>query len=53
MVYYQKHKYYLPNKKVPARFDQLLLNDSTHFKKIGGKIKAIQISEPSVQTASL
>ena len=43
--------YYLRNKKVPARFDQLLLNKSSWYKKIGDKIKALRISEPAVQTA--
>ena len=45
--------YYLRNKNVAAHFDQLLLNDLTFLNEIGDKIKALQISKPAVQTASL
>ena len=40
-------------KNLPAHFEQLLLNDSSKFKKIGDQIEALQISELVVQTASL
>ena len=45
--------YYLPKKNVAAHSDQLLLNDLPYLKKIGDRIKALQISKPAVQTASL
>ena len=50
-MYFKMAAYYLRNKKVPARFDQLLLNKSSCYIKIGDIIKALQISEPAVQTA--
>ena len=54
MIYIsERDKYYLPKKNVAAHFDPLLLNDLTNLKKIGDKIKALQISKPAVQTASL
>ena len=45
--------YYLKNRNVPAHFDQWHLKNSTDSKKIGDKIKALQISEWAVQTACL
>ena len=45
--------YYLPNKNLPAHFEQLLLNNSSNLIKIGDQIEALQISELVVQTASL
>ena len=49
----QSRFYYLPKKNVAAHFDQLLLNDLPYLEKIGDSIKALQISKPAVQTASL
>ena len=46
-------EYYLKNRNVPAHFDQWHLKNSTDSKKIGDKIKALQISEWAVQTACL
>ena len=43
----------LEKKNVAAHFDQLLLNEFTYLKKIGDRIKALQIFKPAVQTASL
>ena len=40
-------------KNLSAYFEQLLLNDSSNFKKISDQIEALQISKLVVQTAFL
>ena len=49
----QSRFYYLGNKNVSAHFNQSLLNNLFKYNKIGGKIKALQISKQAAQTASL